>query len=69
MVDVFWGILWLAWLGFFGVFETIALRRKAAGDTLSESTRWVLVRKYVRWPSLAVWCGFSVWFAHHIWWG
>jgi len=68
-MDVLWGILWVAWFGIFVVLEGIALHSKAEGDTLSENTRWIFVRKYVRWPSLGVWIGFSGWFAHHIWWG
>lgn len=34
-----WAWLWIGWIAAFGVIETVALRRDAKGDTLSEHFR------------------------------
>lgn len=39
-----WTIGWLAWLAFFVVEETLALRNRTKGDTLSEHVwRWFAI--------------------------
>jgi hypothetical protein len=73
-----WATIWAVWLVIvavsFAVLETIALVRKADGDTLSENTRtWIGVRR--GWKSagvlgfMAVLVGFVIWFIPHIVWG
>jgi hypothetical protein len=37
----FWVAVWTVWVGWFAVWETIALRNPPSGDTLSEQIWWV----------------------------
>jgi hypothetical protein len=64
--DVFWGLLVL--IG--AAYEVVALRAKAKGDTLSETTRrWFMTNTVLgRWVFGVAWAGFSGWYFWHILW-
>jgi hypothetical protein len=62
---------WLVWALAGVTVEGLALwGRKHPGSraTLSENVRWAVLRGPMhRRVSLALWVGFAVWFAKHIW--
>jgi hypothetical protein len=60
---------WLVLGAIGGAVELWAVWRDKHGDTLSESTRWLLIHRNpkLKWITLAAWLSFAGWFAYHIW--
>ena len=60
---------WIAWAAAGIATEVVALvARNSPRGTLSSNVRWAVLRgPAYRRVSLALWVGFSVWFANHIW--
>ena len=68
-LSVLFAVGWMVWTLIFVAWESIALKNKRSGDTLSETTRWlfrVKTSKLGRTLFLLIWSAFAVWFAVHI---